>query len=90
MESYGDSGITNWGIVFGDFIDEGKGVKPSPKEKLNSLMKTKDAKMFEHWRKVWLISVSCFIILTAELVIPKLRWFFESCESNYPPQCNNN
>jgi hypothetical protein len=32
---------------FGNSINEGRGVKSSPKEESNSLMKTKDAKTIE-------------------------------------------
>ncbi len=85
MEGCGDSGVADWRIVFGDFVDEGKGVKSSLEEELNNSMKTKNARAFKHWRKMWLTLVSCFTILTTELVILNIKMVFESCESNYPP-----
>jgi hypothetical protein len=42
----GDYGAINWEIVFGDLIEEGRGIKSSLEEESDNSMKTKDAKTF--------------------------------------------
>ncbi len=54
----GDYGVVDWEIAFGDLIEEGRGIKSSPKEELDNSMKKKDVKTRECWEPCATLSQS--------------------------------